>query len=132
MSAEIEIVKEYFDAWDAHDTNAILNTFTPDGTYSDPVGGTNLSGQNYIDYANSLFTAFPDLKLELVSTTPASNGMIAAPWLLFGTHQGPVGDIQPTGNKITLIGCDFITVENGKIKQVLGYFDPEYLFRQLK
>lgn len=132
MSAETKIVKAYFDAWDAHDTNAILNTFTSDGTYSDPVGGINLSGKAYEDYANSLFTAFPDLKLELITNTVASNGLVAAPWLLFGTHEGPVGDFQPTGHTITLPGCDFITVDNGKIKNVQGYFDPEYLFEQLK
>ena len=132
MGIETEIVKAYFDAWDAHDTKAILDTFTTDGTYSDPVGGQNLSGKNYEDYANSLFTAFPDLKLELIANTVASNGMVAAPWLLLGTHQGPVGDIQPTGRLITLPGCDFISVENGKIKLVMGYFDPDYLFSQLQ
>ena len=132
MSRETEIVENYFDAWNAHDAKAILKTFTDGGTYSDPVGGKNLSGKLYEDYANSLFTAFPDLKLELISNTIASNGMVTAPWLLFGTHLGPVGDIQATKNSIILPGCDFITVENSKIKQVLGYFDSDYLFSQLK
>ncbi len=132
MFSETEIVKAYFDAWNAHDTKAILSTFTADGTYSDPVGGQNLSGQVYADYAASLFTAFPDLKLELIANTLASNGMIAAPWLLFGTHLGPVGEFLPTGSAITLPGCDFISIENGKIKKVRGYFDPDYLFSQLK
>lgn len=132
MKSATEAVKAYFDAWDSHDTNAILDTLTPDGTYSDPVGGENLSGQAYADYANSLFAAFPDLKLELIANTVASNDMVAAPWLLFGTHKGPVGDFQPTERKIILPGCDFITVENGKVKKVRGYFDPEYLFNQLK
>ncbi len=132
MNSATEAVKAYFDAWDRHDTDAILDTFTPDGTYSDPVGGNNLSGQAYADYATSLFLAFPDLKLELISNTIASNGIVAAPWILFGTHRGPVGDYSPTNRKINLPGCDFITVENGKIKSVIGYFDPEYLFNQLK
>ena len=131
MSIETDIVKKYFKAWGAHSTEAILATFTEDGTYSDPVGGKNLSGQNYADYANSLFTAFPDLKLELITNTVASNGMVTAPWLLFGTHNGPVGELQPTGKTVVLPGCDFITVKNGKIEQVRGYFDPEYLFEQL-
>ena len=77
MSSETDAVKAYFDAWDSHDTDAILGSLTPDGTYSDPVGGDNLSGQAYADYASSLFAAFPDLKLELISNTVASNGAIA-------------------------------------------------------
>lgn len=132
MGSETDAVKAYFDAWDSHDTDAILGSLTPDGTYSDPVGGDNLSGQAYADYASSLFAAFPDLKLELISNTVASNGIVAAPWLLFGTHKGPVGDYAPTNREISLPGCDFITVENHKVKKVIGYFDPEYLFSQLK
>tara|TARA_R110002096_G_scaffold256917_1_gene450159 strand:- start:131 stop:529 length:399 start_codon:yes stop_codon:yes gene_type:complete len=132
MPSETDAVKAYFDAWNSHDTDAILSSLTPDGTYSDPVGGENLSGQAYADYASSLFTAFPDLKLELISNTVASNGIVAAPWLLFGTHKGPVGDYAPTNREVILPGCDFITVENGKVKKVIGYFDPEYLFNQLK
>ena len=60
MNSETKIIEQYFAAWDAHDTDAILATFTSDGTYSDPVGGKNLSGQAYADYAKSLFMAFPD------------------------------------------------------------------------
>lgn len=132
MTSSIDIVKAYFDAWNAHDTDAILDTFTDTGTYSDPIGGKNLAGQSYVDYINSLFAAFPDLRLELITNTVASNDMVTSPWLLFGTHLGPVGDMQPTGNSITLPGCDFITVENGKIETVRGYFDPDCLFSQLK
>jgi len=132
MTSATDAVKTYFDAWNDHNTQAILDSLTLDGTYSDPVGGENLSGQAYADYANSLFSAFPDLNLELISNTVAANGMVAAPWLLFGTHQGPVGDYVPTGRSIELPGCDFIIVENGKVKKVMGYFDPEYLFAQLK
>ena len=43
------------------------------------MGGNNLAGQVYANYANSLFTAFPDLKFELIANTAASNGVIAAP-----------------------------------------------------
>ena len=132
MQSATKAVQVYFDAWNSHDVEAILDSLTPDGTYSDPVGGKNLSGQSYADYANSLFSAFPDLELELISNTIASTNIVSAPWLLFGTHQGSVGEYQPTNHKIVLPGCDFITVENGKVKTVRGYFDPDDLFEQLR
>lgn len=132
MNSATEAVKAYFDAWNSHDVNAILESLTPEGTYSDPVGGDNLSGQVYADYVNTLLTAFPDLKLELISNVAASNGMVSAPWLLLGTHKGPVGEYSPTDRAIILPGCDFIMVESGKVKKVMGYFDPEYLFDQIK
>lgn len=132
MISATEIVKIYFDAWNSHNPMTILDTFTEDGVYSDPIGGKNLSGEVYIDYLTGLFAAFPDLRLELIANTVASNGMVAAPWLLFGTHQGLIGDIQPTHKAIILPGCDFVKVEDGKIQEVIGYFDPDCLFEQLK
>ncbi len=132
MNSAIAAVETYFDAWNSRDANAILDSLTVRGTYSDPIGGKHLSGQDYVDYVNVLFAAFPDLKLELISNSVASNGIVAAPWILSGTHKGPVGDYLPTDRLITLLGCDFITVEDGKVKDVIGYFDPESLFNQLK
>lgn len=54
MQSSTEAVKVYFDAWNAHNTDAILDSLTSDGTYSDPVGGEYLLGQAYTDYAKSL------------------------------------------------------------------------------
>ena len=90
MSAKTEAVKAYFDAWDSRDTDAILNTLTADGTYSDPFGGENLSGQAYADYANTLFTAFPDLKLELIST----------PWRVMAWSQPPGCCLAPMRGRL--------------------------------
>ncbi len=132
MISATDTVRAYFDAWNSQNPAAILDTFTEDGVYSDPVGGKNLSGEVYINYLTGMFTAFPDLRLELIANTVASNGMVAAPWLLFGTHQGQIGEIAPTQKTVTLPGCDFVKVHNGKIQEVIGYFDPDYLFDQLK
>ena len=33
MTALTDIVKQYFDAWNAHDGNAVLATFNPGGSY---------------------------------------------------------------------------------------------------
>lgn len=131
MSASANAIRAYFDGWNAHDVKAILATLTSDGTYSDPVGGSNLSGPALESYVSSLYAAFPDLRLELVDIATASNGMIAAPWLLFGTHEGLLQNIAPTRRGVVLPGCDFITVEGDKISEVRGYFDPAYLISQL-
>ena len=126
-----EIIQAYFDAWDAHDAQAVMNVYTEDGSYEDPTTGGPLTGAAIGDYAQSLFDAFPDLKLELISQAPTSIGQIAVPWLLFGTHQGPLGEMAATGKSIVLRGCDYIVVENGKLKMVYGTFSVEKLMEQL-
>ncbi len=131
MSKSTDAVQAYFDAWNARNVEAILTTLTADGKYSDPVGGSNLSGPALAAYISSLYAAFPDLRLELINISTASNGMIAAPWLLFGTHEGTLADIAPTRRGVVLPGCDFMTVREDKVSDVLGYFDPAYLISQL-
>ena len=131
MSADTDIVEQYFHAWDNKDTSAILATFNDGGIYSDPAAGTGLQGKAIADYADSLFTAFPDIHLELVSHQVASNGMIVAPWILFGTHLGELAGHMPTSSKVELLGCDFIVCSRGKIDSVTGVFDPAQLMQQL-
>ncbi len=122
-----ELIEAYFAAWDAHDPQAIVDLFAPDGTYEDPATGGPLSGEAIGSYAQALFTAFPDLKLELIGQMPTSIGQIAVPWLLFGTNTGPLGDQEPSGKAVTLRGCDFIEVADGKLQRIFGVFNPAEL-----
>ena len=131
MSDKTAVVAAYFQAWDDHDTDAILATFNEGGTYSDPAAGRGLQGAAMHAYAQSLFDAIPDLRLELIGNVEASNGVVAAPWLLFGTHHGELMGNAPTGRKVVLPGCDFITVNGGRIDSVQGFFDPAELMAQL-
>ena len=126
-----EVVQMYFNAWNARDPAAILATFVDGGTYSDPVAGAGNSGSKISDYAGALFTAFPDMSLELVCNKPAQNGVMVAPWNLFGSHQGPLMDNDPTGKKVEIPGCDFIVVDGDKLRSVTGYFDPQLIMQQL-
>ncbi len=126
-----EVIRAYFDAWDAHDPQAVMDVYAEDGSYEDPVTGGPLTGAAIGEYAEGLFGAFPDLKLELISQSPTSIGQIAVPWLLFGTHQGPLGEMAATGKPVVVRGCDYIVVEGGNLKMVYGTFSVEKLMEQL-
>jgi len=126
-----EVIEAYFAAWDAHDPQAVVALFADGGSYEDPVTGSPLTGDAIGEYAKGLFAAFPDLKLELISQAPTSTGQIAVPWLLFGTHQGPLGEMEATGRSVVLQGCDYIEVENEKLQLVYGTFSVDNLMQQL-
>ena len=126
-----ELVRAYFAAWDARDAAAVGALFAPGGTYQDPATGGPLAGAELERYAQGLFDAFPDLRLELIAQTPASSGELAAPWLLFGTHRGALGERAPTGRAVVLRGCDFIAARDGRLQSVVGYFSLEELGAQL-
>ena len=131
MTTENDIVQRYFDAWHRRDVDAILATFAEGGTYCDPATEKEITGQAIGEYAQSLFDAFPDMSVELISNVEASNGVIAAPWLILGTNDGSILGNPPTGKHVVIQGCDFIKTEGGLLSTVVGIWDTKDLFAQL-
>ena len=120
----LNIAQQYFDAWNKHDAQAIIAIFTDNGTYQDPVVGL-ISIQAIDGYTKGLWEAFPDLSFTIITKAEAGNGMVAAQWLMLGTNSGPFMGLPPTGRKVSVKGADFLEFKDGKIKSLIGYFDPK-------
>lgn len=120
---EIDVAQKYFDAWNAHDPTAVIATFTAEGTYSDP-SVQGITGEAIGDYVQGLLDMFPDLSFEIKSKGIISSGLVAAEWLMQGSH-------KDTGGRVALLGADFIQVENNHIRSVQGYFDNTTMQKQL-
>ena len=127
----VQIAQRYFDAWNRHDRDAIVATFTEGGTYADPVTTAPLTGAAIGAYAEALWKAFPDLTFEIGSVTENAAGLVAAEWLMRGTNTGPFNGLPPTGAVVTVPGADFIRVRAGGIESVRGYFDSGAVPRAL-
>ncbi|HKF50529.1 MAG TPA: ester cyclase [Terracidiphilus sp.] len=125
------IVQRYFDAWNQHDSAALVATFADGGTYADPASQGPLSDTAIGVYAEALWTAFPDLSFDLVSAAQDGDGMVSAEWLMRGTNHGSINGLPPTGAAVALPGADFIRIEGEKIRSVQGYFDSAALPRAL-
>jgi steroid delta-isomerase-like uncharacterized protein len=126
-----EIVRRYFDAWNARNADAILETFGAGGTYQDPSTGAPISGEALRAYVTGLWSAFPDLNFVEESLGEMAPNLIAAQWLMQGTNSGSMAGLPPTGKPVSVRGADFIRLENGKIKSVTGYFDKGEVPRQI-
>lgn len=126
-----DAVQTYFDAWNAHSPDAILKSLATHGSYSDPCGGENLSGEGLKNYTRAIFTAFPDLHLVMTSTTHDGANKFTVEWLGKGTHKGPLLGSPATGRTFNWLGVDLIEVLDGKVSSVKGYFDQLTLLKQL-
>ena len=131
LQKPVEIAQRYFDAWNRHDTGAIVATFAETGTYADPVTPGPLTGAAIGAYAQGLWDAFPDLSFDIVSIMENASGLASAEWVMKGTNTGPFNGLPPTGVAVVLPGADFIRVDDGKILSVQGYFDSGALPRAL-
>src|SRR5262245_834797 len=127
----LEIAQQYFDGWNRHDTAAVLATLGDEGTYADPMTGGPLRGAALAGYMTVLYEAFPDTSFEVVSAGLAAPDLVAAQWIMRGTHTGPMMGVPPTGKRIEVAGADFIRVSGDRIASVQGYFDSKAIPDQL-
>lgn len=128
----IEVARNHFDSWNRHDADAIGGGFVEGGTYNNPNVDQPLTGAAIGDFAKSVFTAFPDLSLEVISIGDTGGGLVALQWVLRGTNTGKLGSgTQATGRRVTLPGASFIQVEGDKIRSERVYHDRQIVDEQL-
>lgn len=130
MTILLDKANKYFDAWNAHDADAIVRTFADDGTYWDPTTGEIPAGGIRAN-ARRLWEAFPDLSFEIVSVAVAGPGRVVAEWIMKGTNSGEFQGLPATGRTISLPGVDVIEIGTDGIKAVKGYFDTRTIAEQL-
>jgi steroid delta-isomerase-like uncharacterized protein len=124
-------IEPYFRAWSAHDPAAVAAAFAEGGAYTDPAVAAPPSAPAVAEYAQALLAGFPDLNFEIISAQPAGVGAVVARWLMHGTNTGPLHGLPPSGRPVALPGADLITVADGKIGAVEGYFDRQAMAEQL-
>ena len=130
------LVESYFQAWNSRDPDAVPGVFAEGGTYTDPtITGPPLPAPDLAGHVRGLLAGFPDLSFEILSAQPlggaAGGGAAVARWLMRGTNTGPLRGSPPSGRSVALPGVDIITVADGKIAAVEGYFDRQTMAQQL-
>ena len=126
----LEMAKQYLDAWNSHDADAIVRTFAAGGTYRDATT-SEISGDAIGDNAKRLWSAFPDLSFEIVSIAEAGADRVVAEWIMRGTNTQPFQGLPATGRSVSLPGIDVMEIKGDGIKSVTGYFDTRVVPEQL-
>src|SRR5258708_39788507 len=119
----IEVAQNNLNSWNRHDADALVAAYGEGGTYRTPRVDHDLSGQAIGDFAKSVWTAFPDASLEVISIGDTGGGLVPIQWLLHGTHTGPLMDGgPPTGRPVASPRPSCVQLERGKIPS-----EPVYL-----
>ncbi len=77
-----------------------------------------------------LFTAFPDLRLEIEQIL-ASGDFVVSRYRVTGTHKGTYAGIAATNKRVSIQGCGVAEIRNGKAVRNRVYADNATLFQQL-
>jgi len=124
-------VRAYVDACNRGDLDAMVATFAPDGTYSDPGTPEPVPAHAFKEHMTGFFAGFPDATFETVSLHAITEGPAVWRWVIHGTNTGSYRGLPPTGHTLVLPGCDFIEVNADKIQRIDGYFDRLTILVQL-
>jgi uncharacterized protein (TIGR02246 family) len=127
------LVDRVWQALEAQDYETFAGLFTADA--EERQAGMTVRGREQIRaFVASFFTAFPDLRHEIVAWVEDGD-TIAVELRVTGTHTGslptPNGAIAATGRRITLETCDYITVVGDKIMSWHVYMDQVAFMTQL-
>ncbi|NLD56124.1 MAG: ester cyclase [Burkholderiaceae bacterium] len=123
--------RNYFDAWRAHDAEAVLACFAAGGDYEDPTTGGPIAGEALRGYMQALWQAFPDLAFSVDGLHRVGEDRVHCGWTMTGNQAGPFHGMPPSGRTVRLPGFDVFEVGPGGIAHVAGYFDSAALPRQL-
>ena len=128
----LEVYKRAIDAWNRHDADALVAVYAEGGTYHNPRVDHPLTGQAIGDFAKSVWAAYPDMSLEIISRGDTGGGLVATQLVLHGTHTGPLMDgTPPTGRTVTYPVATFAQIEGDKIRSEHVYLDRQTVAQQL-
>jgi steroid delta-isomerase-like uncharacterized protein len=129
-----EIVTAFFRALGARDVDAALTLLAPDAevevlpaagrTSMDPAG----AGRAYFA---ATVAAFPDLIVTVHRTTELADGAVLAEVSIEGTQAGDYLGALNQEKHLDLRQAWLLTVRDGLIQQVKGFWDESQLFRRL-
>jgi ketosteroid isomerase-like protein len=128
MHTPEEVVRRYYDAFNARDLGAYADLFTPDCTTETP--GFSAKGIEGVRAFDRVWTqAFPKARIESLRMVTVGEHLGTANWLHGGKHEaplkGPGGEIPATGAQFSAPYTATFIVRNGRIALQRLQFDAE-------
>ena len=103
--------------------------FTEDYTWH--LGDRDITGIDEVrEMIGGYLTAFPDLHMTVEQQVVEDN-LICTRWKATGTHDGPLGDIEPTGKRIDFTGQIISRFQGAKIAEEWEVFDELKMLQQI-
>lgn len=138
-AAASDTLGRWYEAWNAHDVDAISALMTDDVSYEDPAAPAPIMrGCVAVEqYVRSAFPAVADLHLEKLEewVTPGEE-VIASYFRFSGTFTGELTatdlpSLAPTGGRLEMLGMDRSEIRDGRLARHQIFWDIAELSRQL-
>jgi predicted ester cyclase len=124
------VFREHFEQiWNRKDASAIERFIAP--TYRGFDAAELIAGiEGYKHHFETITTAFPDLRIT-IDIILGEADRVAARWVVEATHNGPFGDIPPTGKRVRVTGTAVARVSNRQLVEEHANSDTLGLLQQI-
>jgi steroid delta-isomerase-like uncharacterized protein len=124
----------FLKAWNALDGEAVASLCGEEIVWRDPSSPQPFIGRDGVgEFVAMTGRAFPDF--HVVETAPPyflpDSPRVLSPYQMTGTMLGPMNAFAPTGRKISVLGVDDWTFEDGLLCSYDSYYDTLAVARQL-
>ncbi len=138
-AAASDTLARWYEAWNAHDVDAISALMTDDVRYEDPAAPSPvMHGRTAVEqYVRSAFAGVPDLHLEKLEEWLTPGGDVIASYFRFsGTFAAELTApglpaLAPTGGRLQMLGMDRSEIRAGRVARHQIFWDIAELSRQL-
>ncbi|SDQ54487.1 conserved hypothetical protein, steroid delta-isomerase-related [Arthrobacter crystallopoietes] len=117
-------------AWDQGEVEALEALVTPDYVRVSKGSGKASNLSQHQNEILAIREGFPDL-VTSVDAVVVNGETAAIFWTSTGTHRAPFMGVPPTGRQVQTRGSNFLTMENGRIKQETVTWDSSELLASL-
>lgn len=135
MSDEaVACVRRNIDAFNRHDREVVVDTYTEDCELVDLARGQTEHGPEFLrSYCDSLYSAFPDARVTIERLISEGN-VVAVGMRFTGTHSAEFLGKPASGNSIDWPSASFFELDeaSGRISREVYYYDLASLERQLE
>jgi steroid delta-isomerase-like uncharacterized protein len=125
-----ELVIEHMESENRHEYGATIDTFHHPRYELIGTGDVYDGPEEVARYFQETRTAFPDQRNELIALHHADDAVIVEA-NLYGTHEGPLRGLPPTGRSFEMRFCAVFVFEGDGLVCERVYFDQNTILRQL-
>lgn len=110
--------------------NVVEEVLSPDFVYHGPGGTVVIGREEYKQFLASLRTMYPDIHV-VIENILAEKNLVATRTMCTFSFTGKMGDIEPTGKKVTMMGSILDRFEGDKLVETWEFYDRLDLYQQL-
>ena len=125
-----ELVIEHMESENRHEFDTTIKTFDHPRYELIATGDVYDGHEEVTRYFEETRTAFPDQRNELIALHHADDAVVVEA-NLYGTHEGPLRGLPPTGRKFEMRFCAIFVFEEDRLVCERVYFDQATALRQL-